>query len=69
MTGSSAYIAAGHILQQTASDFSGGLSGSYAFEQSGVDHRGRIGVVGVLSVSGGSFTNGEMDQNDAGTSQ
>jgi hypothetical protein len=64
---SSAFIAAGHILQQTASSFSGGLSGSYAFEQSGQDHAGRIGIVGVMPASGGSLTNGEADQNEAGT--
>jgi hypothetical protein len=65
---SSAYIAAGHILQQTASSFSSGLSsGSYAFEESGVDHAGPIGIVGVISASGGSLTNGEVDQNEAGT--
>jgi hypothetical protein len=65
---SSAYIATGHILQQTASSFSGGLSGSYAFERVGVDHSNApVGIVGVISASGGSLTNGEMDINDAGT--
>jgi hypothetical protein len=68
VTGSSAYIAAGQILQQTASDFSGGLSGNYAFEQGGVDgSNGRLGGVGVISASGGHITTGEMDMNDAGT--
>jgi hypothetical protein len=66
-TGSSAFIATGQLLQQTASDFSGGLSGNYAVEQIGVDHRGRIDIVGVMSASGGSLTNGEVDQNEAGT--
>jgi hypothetical protein len=40
-TGASAYIAAGHILQQTASDFSSGVSSNYAFEESGVARRRR----------------------------
>jgi hypothetical protein len=66
-TGSSAYIATGQILQQTASSFSGGLRGSYAFETSGVDSSNeRVGVVGVLSVSNDSITAGEYDANDAG---
>ena len=66
---SSTYFAAtGQFQQQTASDFSGGLSGSYAFENSGVDSSSeRVGVVGVLSVSNGSITAGEFDVNDAGT--
>jgi hypothetical protein len=66
-TGASAYIAAGHILQQTASDFSSGVSSNYAFEESGVDPVHRLGGVGVISVSGGSVTSGELDMNDAGT--
>ena len=32
-----------------------------------MDHRGRIGIVGVISASGGSLTNGEVDMNEAGT--
>jgi hypothetical protein len=66
-TGTSAFIATGHLVQQTASSFSGGLSGSYAFEQIGTGSKGRVGAVGVLSASGGSLTNGEMDVNEAGT--
>jgi hypothetical protein len=72
-TGSSAYIAAGQIGLQTASSFSGGISsGSYVFKESGVDGsagNGRMGGVGVLSVSSGSITAGEVDMNDAGTLQ
>ncbi len=66
---SSTYFAAtGQFQQQTAADFSSGLSGSYAFENSGVDSSSeRVGVVGVLSVSNGSITAGEFDVNDAGT--
>jgi hypothetical protein len=67
---SSIYFAAtGQLLQQNASSFSGGLnSGSYAFEESGVDSSNlRFGGVGVMSASGGSLTNGEFDGNDAGT--
>jgi hypothetical protein len=59
---SSAYIAAGHILQQTASSF----SGSYAFKQTGADNGRRVGGVGVVSASSGSFTDGELDINDGG---
>jgi hypothetical protein len=68
-TGSSAFIATGHILQQTASDFSSGLSGSYAVEESGVvsSNGSRLGAVAVISASGGSITTGEMDMNDAGS--
>jgi len=64
---SSAYIATGHILQQTASSFSSGVSSNYVFEESGVDPVHRLSGVGVISVSGGSVTSGELDMNDAGT--
>jgi len=64
---SSTYSAAtGHILQQTASSFSSGLSGSYVFQEGGGSPN-RFGAVGVLSASGGSLTNGEGDQNEQGT--
>jgi len=67
-TSSTYFAATGQIQQQTAADFSSGLSGSYAFENSGVDSSSeRVGVVGVLSVSDGSITAGEFDVNDAGT--
>jgi hypothetical protein len=68
---SSAYIVAtGHLLQQTPSSFSGGLSGHYAFAQSGmgsVSSSTMFGAVGVLSADSGSFTAGEMDLNAGGT--
>jgi hypothetical protein len=66
---SSAYFAAtGQILQQTAP--TAGLSGSYAFDESGVDgsaSNGRMGGVGVMSANNGSLSAGEVDMNDAGT--
>jgi hypothetical protein len=65
---SSAYIAAGRILQQTPASFSGGLSGSYAGEVAGVDpSKGRVGSVGVFPASSGSISKGELDMNMAGT--
>ena len=64
---SSAYIATGHILQQTASSFSAGPSGNYAFSLVGVERTsGRFGAVGVLTANGGSFSNVEEDVNAAG---
>jgi hypothetical protein len=69
-TGSSAYIAAGRILQQTAP--TAVPSGSYAFKESGVDgndSNGRMGGVGVMSASRGSLSAGEVDMNDAGSMQ
>jgi hypothetical protein len=66
-TGSSAYIATGQIRKQDSTSFSAGLSGNYAFNGYGLDpNTYRIGVVGVLSASGGSFSNGEEDVNDGG---
>jgi len=64
---SSAFIASGQILRQTTANFSGGLSGSYAFEQSGAGSHNRVVAVGVLSASSGSFSNGEVDMNVAGS--
>jgi hypothetical protein len=65
-TASSYIVATGHLLQQTTSAFSGGLSGSYAFEMAGRDeHKDPVGMVGVISASSGSLTAGEMDVNDA----
>jgi len=62
-----AYIATGRILQQTPSSYTAGLSGSYAFEESGVDrNKAALGAVGVITAGGSSFTTGEMDGNDAG---
>jgi hypothetical protein len=63
---SSAFIASGTIRKQTPADFTAGLSGSYAFEESGVDNGRRVGGVGVISASSGSFTTGELDINDGG---
>jgi hypothetical protein len=65
-SGSSAYIAAGHILQQIASSFSGG---NYAFAMTGWDssNSARLGVVGSMTTSAlGQFTNVEEDINDGG---
>ena len=65
---SSAYIAAGELLQQTT-PFTA-PSGTYAFSNAGVDSNstpGRFASAGVLTASGGNFSNGEVDVNDAGT--
>ncbi len=65
---SSAYIATGQLLQQTT-PFTA-PSGNYVFSSSGVDSNstpGRIASAGVLTASGGNFSSGEEDVNDAGT--
>jgi hypothetical protein len=64
---SSSYFAAtGQLVQQTAP--TAALSGSYVFKESGVDGSGgRTGMVGVVSVSSDAFSAGELDMNDAGT--
>ena len=65
---SSAYIAAGQLLQQTT-PFSA-PSGNYVFSYSGVDSNsiwGRIAGAGALTASGGNFSSGEEDVDDAGT--
>jgi hypothetical protein len=66
---STAYIAAGQILQQTASSFSSGPSGSYVFGLVGWDPSisARLSVVGVLTASGGALTNLNEDVDDGGT--
>lgn len=64
-TGASAFIATGHILQQTAP--TAGLSGSYAFARIGVDSsNGRLAAAGTITASSGSITAGELDTNDVG---
>jgi hypothetical protein len=64
---SSAYIATGQILQQDPTSFSTGPSGSYAFSLVGVDSTAaRSGSIGVVTATGGNFSNGEIDINDAG---
>jgi hypothetical protein len=66
---SSAYIAVGQILQQTAADFSSGPSGSYVYGLVGWDPSvpARMSVVGVLTASSGAFTNMNEDVDDGGT--
>jgi hypothetical protein len=63
-----AYIAAGQILQQDPTSFAAGPSGSYAFGGVGSDSltSARVGVVGVMTASGGAFTNLEEDSNAGG---
>ena len=65
---SSAYIATGQLLQQTT-PFTA-PSGKYVFSNSWVDSNstpGRFSSAGVLTASGGNFSSGEVDINDAGT--
>jgi hypothetical protein len=66
---SSAYIAVGQILQQTASSFSSGPSGSYVYGLVGWDPSipARLSVVGVLTASSGALTNMNEDVDDGGT--
>ncbi len=67
---SSAYIAAGQLLQQSSSALAGGLAGSYVFHTVGWDNSalgGRDVCVGALSASGNTLTNLEEDCNDAWT--
>jgi len=71
-TGSSAFIASGQLLQQTASEFSTTLSGNYVFAVMGEDFNatpnpGIIACVGVLPASTFVFGNGEQDCNDVGS--
>jgi hypothetical protein len=63
-----AYIAAGQILQQDPTSFTAGPSGSYAFGSVGSDpfFSARVGVVGVMTASAGTFTNLEQDINAGG---
>ena len=65
---SSAYIATGQILQQNTAQFSSGLSGSYAFLNTGWDSsaHARIACDGVHSASAGNFSNGEQYCNESG---
>jgi hypothetical protein len=66
----SAYIATGQLLRQTASVFAAGLTGSYVFSTVGWDTSplgGRDVCVGVLSAAGNTFNTLEMDCNDAWT--
>jgi Putative Ig domain len=65
---SSAYIATGQLLQQTT-PFTA-PSGKYVFSDAGVDSNstpGRFASAGVVTASGGNFSSGELDVNDAGT--
>jgi len=66
----SAYIAAGQLLAQTSSAFSGGLTGSYVFRTTGWDPSslgGRDVCVGALSANENAFNALEQDCNDAWT--
>lgn len=64
-----AFIAAGEIAQQTASSFSGGVSGSFALHNSGWSTMvsGRVACAGVMTAGGGSLSNIEEDCNNSGT--
>lgn len=66
----SAYVASGQLLRQTASSFAGGLSGSYVTHSLGWDtssQGGRDACVGAISVSGHTLNAFEQDCNDAWT--
>jgi hypothetical protein len=66
---SSTYFAAtGQFLLQNTSSFSGGLSGTYVFGESGVDgNNSAMAMAGLISTGANStLTGGEFDMNDAG---
>jgi hypothetical protein len=66
---SSAYIAAGQILQQTSSSFIKGLSGSYVFRTAGWDISqtgGRTSCIGYMVANVFVVSAAEQDCNDAG---
>jgi large repetitive protein len=66
---STSFIATGQILKQTTSAFSTPLSGGYVFGVAGEDYSGphRMSCTGVMTGSGGTFSNGEQDCNEDGT--
>jgi hypothetical protein len=66
---SSAYIAAGQILQQDPTSFSSGPSGNYVYDMAGWDASklARCAIVGVGTASGGTFSNVNQDADDGGT--
>jgi len=67
---SSAYIAAGQILQQIPSSFLLGLNGSYVFQTAGWDESqngGRTACIGYVDASKFIVSGAEQDCNDAGT--
>jgi hypothetical protein len=58
----------GILLKQDPTSFSTGLSGNYAYGASGQDVGGaRFMSIGAVTASAGSFSNGEGDVEDAGT--
>jgi hypothetical protein len=67
--GPSAYIAAGQILQQSASAFLSPLTGSYTLRTAGWDPTtsGRVACVGVVTGTRFKFSSLEEDCNDDGT--
>jgi hypothetical protein len=67
--GASAYVAAGKILQQSASPFIIPLTGGYTFRTTGWDPStsGRIACVGLVTGSSFKFGFLEQDCNDNGT--
>jgi hypothetical protein len=67
---SSAYIAAGQLLKQTTSAFSGGISGSFVFRTLGWDPSatgGRDACIGIIVANRAVFSSLEQYCNDAGT--
>jgi hypothetical protein len=67
---SSAYIAAGQLLQQSPTALTGGLAGNYVFRTVGWDSSalgGRDVCVGAFSAGGNTLTSLEEDCNDAWT--
>jgi hypothetical protein len=69
--GATAYIAAGQILQQSASAFLFPLTGSYALRTAGWDwtpfFSGRVACVGIVTGENYTFSYLEQDCNDRGT--
>ncbi len=67
--GSSAYVAAGQILQQNETAFLAPLTGSYELQTAGWDATtsGRVACVGIVSGTANKFSYLQQDCNDAGT--
>jgi hypothetical protein len=67
--GSSAYVAAGQIIQQNPVAFLSPLTGSYALSTAGWDTStsGRVACVGIVSGAANKFSYLQQDCNDNGT--
>ena len=67
--GTSAYVAAGQLIQQVPSSFVNNLTGSFDLRTSGWDfsNAGRVGCVGIVTGASFNFSYLQEDCNDNGT--